>query len=182
MCGCFRSFQLHHCFFHNNGELRQNGCKVWHNPHCSHSSELFCCSRWGVLLSQQVIWLLGANSNKASFNTFTLKYETKRCGTAPVQVEVKLFEVKQSSANMPLLQTWPAFWKHSSNVCSVISAGSSTGDLRRRSTSDAITHGREQPWAEDFWPLRELGRGSEKWLREIRSRANPTAEILWQLI
>lgn len=46
--------------------------------------------------------LLGANSNNASFNTSTLKYETKRCGTAPVQVEVKLFEVK---ANMPPLQT-----------------------------------------------------------------------------
>lgn len=68
-------------------------------------------------MSQQVIELLGANSNKASFNTSALKYETKRCGTVPVQVEVKLHKVKQSSANMP-----PFRDLHSNNFCSVISA------------------------------------------------------------
>jgi len=32
-------------------------------------------------VTQQVIQLLGANFNKASFNTAALKYQTKRCGT-----------------------------------------------------------------------------------------------------
>ncbi len=116
MCGCFRSFQLHHRFSTTMGNWGRKAVKSGMTHIAGIPSSSFVVGGEVFLVSQQVIELLGANFNKPSFNTSALKYKTKRCGTVRFNLTSNCSKSKQSSTDVTcILKAW------TNHFCSVIS-------------------------------------------------------------